>query len=293
MDQLNNINANDGFPLCAETLQVLYDNAVLANRMLSGLRLSNNTAIILHEFDAIGNIFTGYAYVYMSQGGNRIVKYERSTSVQFSSAKIIITSTSQNVSVNQHTYQNVYVTESAIIGTENTDANKWKFYWLNEVIEPAMFEDKLSDLTYGGASNGVTFSATPDLVSNAENIFSRNGSKMRIKLAISLNATAFANGDIFKYNIDTISINEFTHVIYTGMSGLQPKYITNGVAYPVNAIMKISGSFYGIEAYIYADNLGSKLYFEIGKMAALNGFTQVGGHYSANGTIYVNSEVLL
>lgn len=289
MDQLNNINANDGFPLCAETLQVLYDNAVLANRMLSGLRLSNNTAIILHEYDAVNNIHSGYAYVYTSQGGNRIVKYARSTSVQFSSAKMIITSTSQNVSVNQHTYQNVYVTESAIIGTENTDANKWKFYWLNEVIEPAMFEDKTMNISYGSKSDNIQFGSQPSLIANGS-YFSRNANKIRLKLAISVNATSFDDYDYFYFNIG--SNNVFN--LYTGTGNVLSnptiiKQISNVDVYPLKSSIKISSNIYDIESYLFNE----RVYFKIGKMAKNNLTENQGGTYSANGTIYVNSEVLL
>ena len=80
MDKLLNISREGGYPLCAETLQVLYDNARAVNVLLAGLNLPNNTAVILGSEDYSSRLEVYYSYLYaVTSNGRRLVRYTQAT----------------------------------------------------------------------------------------------------------------------------------------------------------------------------------------------------------------------
>lgn len=286
MDKLNIPNSGN-YPLCLETLKVLYDNATVVNRMMSRLNLANNTAVILSESEHNGN-YEGVAYIY-TEDGDRIVKYSRADGVSTDSAKMNITTIDNDVSSVSETYFSSYTTEIVTIVSENTAANQWKFYELNEVLEPAIFEDKLGDVSYGGKSQGLTFNSNPSIFGD-NNIFSRNSNRLRIRLKISVSASTFTSSDYFYFNVDSDADHFHIIVISNSTLGYQAihKPIQTEDIYPLKSFMKVGENVYDIVSYLY----NGKIYFKIGKMALTN-LVPENDVYSANGTIYVNGEVLL
>lgn len=187
MDKLLQISRQGGYPLCAETLQVLYDNARAVNVLLAGLGLPNNSAILLgveNPHEALNNPLNGYRYLYaVSNYKKRLVRYTVGTGVSLqdlSSAKATITETVENVhNTNGDIIEQVYTTERAVIENTNVESERWKFYKLEDVLEFAIYKDLLPEFRAQIANTSIS------LDDSYENMLCKNEKKLRVKLSIS------------------------------------------------------------------------------------------------------------
>lgn len=228
MDKLLNISREGGFPLCAETLQVIYDNARAVNVLLTGLNLPNKSAVILGTED-FSTAVTGYRYMFaVNNNKRRLVRYTMGSGVDLSSAKVTITEELHDVTdSNLQTISSVYAYERAVIESTSDANEKWKFYNLKDVLEVALWENLLPlfleriNLCY------------PDYLSLSEtynNILCKNEFKLRLKLKIDI---PVAQGNR--------ALEDFHIPFSVGINGI----------YPLNAILVIGSiDFNSVDAFI-------------------------------------------
>lgn len=184
MDKLLNISREGGYPLCAETLQVLYDNARAVNVLLAGLNLPNKSAVLLGAENGAAAL-NGYRYLYAFTTGNRrLVRYRLGEGVSLtdlSSAKVVITETAFNVTdSHEQPISNVYSEERAEIVSTDVATEKWTFYNLKDVLEPAIYKDLLPEFRAQLANTNVS------LDENYGNILCENDRKLRVKLKLDV-----------------------------------------------------------------------------------------------------------
>ena len=197
MDKLLQISREGGYPMCAETLQILYDNAMAVNVLLAGLDLPDNSAVILSSprgTDVFGGASIGasnteikYLYVKTSIRKGLVRLTTGSGSLQQNlvdpnSDKVVITESQHNVyDSGGNVIENVYTTERATIVSTSVEVDKWKFYTLKEVLEPAIYDDMLPDFrTLINNTTGI------ELDNNYRNILRKNANKLRVKLKLSV-----------------------------------------------------------------------------------------------------------
>jgi hypothetical protein len=269
MDKLLNISRPDSYPLCAETLQVLYDNARAVNVLLAELNLPNKSAVILGT-ESFAMSVAGYKYLYVVTTGNRrLVRYETRADVLMSnltSAKVTITETTHNVHDNNGVeIAGVYSEERAVI--ENTDnANeRWTFYHLRDVLELGVYTDLLPQFRAQLANTNVS------LDENYGNILCKNDRKLRVKLKLEASVSN---------NPTPISSEEYTMEVSipAGISGAQS----------LNAVLLYNSQYRPLRAMLIGTTL--KIYAGEALDSIVGSQTEI---YGQAWTMYVNSEILL
>jgi hypothetical protein len=269
MDKLLNISRQGGYPMCAETLQVLYDNARAVNVLLAGLNLPNKSAVILGS-ESFATSVAGYKYLYVVTTGNRrLVRYDTGTGVSLSdlsSAKVTITETVHDVYDNNGVeIAGVYSDERAVI--ENTDnANeRWTFYHLRDVLELGVYTDLLPQLRAQLANTNVS------LDENYGNMLCKNDRRLRVKLKLEASVSN---------NQTPVSDDEYTMevIIPASISGAQS----------LNAVLFCNNQYRPLRAML----IGTTIKFYAGE--ALDSIASPDTEWnSISWTMYVNSEILL
>lgn len=234
MDQLLDITREGGYPLCAETLQVLYDNARCFNTFFRGLNLPGKSVILLGAENlqqaGAGN---RYAIVSIPAGHTTMQKIVRYLT-PYSDAtyrKVVITEVEKSVyDSNGNEIQGVYSEETAEIVAADNEGESWKFYDLKDVIELALWEDILSSLNLQTSQTG-TFTLDGDYanfmrkneravqmklkinasVSGSTNALNRDGYAVSFGLTSSLNAVGCVN-----VVLDCDDKTETTHAVIKG-----------------------------------------------------------------------------
>ena len=271
MDKLLNISREGGYPMCAETLQVLYDNARTVNVLLAGLNLPNNSAVLLGaENGAVAH--NGHRYLYAFTIGNRrLVRYRLGEGISLtdlSSAKVVITETAFNVTdSNEQPISNVYSEERAEIVSTDVATEKWTFYNLKDVLEPAIYKDLLPEFRAQLVNTNVS------LDENFSNILCKNDRKLRIKLKMLASVP----------NINNQVLNSPSYTLQV------PMPITVQGAHSLNMVMGYSGNNYTMRAILE----GNVLYVYAGEI--LNSITPTTTTiiYTQSWTMYINTEILL
>ena len=264
MDKLLDISRQGGYPLCAETLQVLYDNARAVNALLAGLKLPNKSAVILGAENG-DTALADYRYLYaVTMGNRRLVRYTTGAGVSMfdlSAAKVTITETDRSIFDNNGVeIANVYREERAVI--ENTDnANeRWTFYHLKDVLELGVYTDLLPQFRAQLANN-----TNVSLAENYGNILCKNDRKLRVKLKLVRQSAAHGMNPSF-----TVSL---------------PGDIAG--VYPLNALLYVNGEYHTFGAVL--ENGALKL----NTSSVYNDIDPVTQWVVTNQTIIINSEVLL
>lgn len=272
MDKLLDISRQGGYPLCAETLQVLYDNARAVNALLAGLKLPNKSAVILGAENG-NTALADYRYLYaVTMGNRRLVRYTTGAGVSMfdlSAAKVTITETDRSIFDNNGVeIANVYREERAVIENTNVEAEKWKFYTLKEVLEPAIYTDLLPEFRAQIANTGV------ELDESYGNILCKNDNKLRIKLKLVRDYSSHPQRVV----ADTIwNINA---AINFGINN----------SCPINAIMNANDSWWSIDANL--SNSGIQLRLGQGYAQAYEDIAAV-NTYVYRYLVIINSEILL
>jgi hypothetical protein len=270
MDKLLNISREGGYPLCAETLQVLYDNARAVNVLLAGLPLPNKSAVILgsEETEASRIPAGSFAYTYLyvvSAGGRRLVRYTRNSGVNLSSAKVTITETLNTVyDSGGNEISDVYTEERAVIESTDVAADKWKFYNLTDVLEPSLYNNLLPAFQDNLTGTNVS------LDENYHNILGKNDRKLRVRL--KLDASVSNNPTPVSSNTYTMDVS--IPISIAGAHSLNAVLLCNNQHRPVRATL-----------------IGSTIKIYAGE--ALSSIANDTTWYSQSWSMYINSEILL
>lgn len=136
MDRLLNIGRNDGYPLCAETLELLHKNVQLLETVLNGLNLPRHTIVRFPYGD--------FAYVQSNlstSGGGEIL--EIGTGANLANNDVHdYTITSENHSIedsNANPYSDVYETRRLNLSNAASLDQIVKCYNFDEVFEKAFW----------------------------------------------------------------------------------------------------------------------------------------------------------
>ena len=117
MDRLLNIGRNDGYPLCAETLELLHKNVQLLETVLNGLNLPRHTIVRFPYGD--------FAYVQTvdsNSGRGEILKIGTGGTLS-NSAVESYSITSYNVTItdsNNNDYEDVYQNRTLNLSTQSS-----------------------------------------------------------------------------------------------------------------------------------------------------------------------------
>ena len=182
-----NISRNGGFPLCAESLEILAANAAMTEELLKAVPIDNRTAVF----------FKGRKQVlYCQNGTNRIARVTGLIPSDLSDCKLTVTTEAHDVEDGDgNTYSSVYETTEAVVSAATGASDRWKFLDMGEVIATNIWEDHLSAFTSGLASATLSnggFNAAPSLY-GTNNKLKSNGDELRMRLRISVNLKVRTN----------------------------------------------------------------------------------------------------
>lgn len=270
MDQLLDIQRAGGYPLCAETLQVLYDNARCFNTFFRGLNLPGKSFIKLGaENLQQGHEGKRYAIVSIPAGNTtmqKIVRYLTPLS-DATYRKVVISEVEKSVyDSNGNEIQGVYSEETAEVVAAANEGESWKFYDLKDVIELALWEDILSSLNLQTSQTG-TFT----LDGTYANFMRKNERAVQMKLKIS----ASVNGAADNLNSDGYAVS----------FGLPSSLNAVGC---VNVVVECENKIETTHAVIK----GGQMIIYVGVALKKIANTETIWH-SKSWTMYVNGEVLL
>lgn len=181
MNRLLDISRQGGYPLCAETLQLLHENVQLLETILNGLKLPQHTIVRFPYGD--------YVYVQScnpASGNGEILKITSGANLANSAVhSYIITTTSQSiVDVNEQTFSDVYETKLLTLSTSLNNFQSVKVYDFNEVLMPAMFMEYGHYGIYYDDNNASQYIS---VASGGSCYFKENGdiAKIRVDLSVS------------------------------------------------------------------------------------------------------------
>jgi len=191
MKKLLDITRNGGYPLCAETLELLHDNVQLLETVLNGLKLPQHTIVRFPYGD--------YAYVQScnpEDGNGEILKITSGNSLLNSNVNYYtITSTQQSVTnANNSTFNNVYEMRSLNLQHINAVPSGYivKVYNCDEVFQLGLWKN-VSVLGYCDRGyNNVSLYITPE-----SEVIKYNDSEIRIRICVSaVNLQISANSEL-------------------------------------------------------------------------------------------------
>lgn len=175
MGELLHINRQGGYPLCAETLEILNENSEMMRWLFSTI-VTNNSAVILGG---------GYLYVRYN-GRNRVVKMNitgDANRLQFENAKVVITDTTYDVTNNNNqTIEDVYRIGTATIEQTTVASEKWKIYRLSDLLEVRKMNNLLPAFEAGLSGATISTRLNELTLWNEKNVLERNDTRCRIRL---------------------------------------------------------------------------------------------------------------
>lgn len=183
-----NISRNGGFPLCAESLEILANNAAMTEELLKAIPIENRTAVFFKDRKHV---------LYCLNGINRIAHVSGLIPTDLSNCKLTVTTTTHDVEDGDgNTYSSVYETTSVVISTATGASDRWKFVDMGDVLNTNIWEDHLPAFSSGLASAtlpnspGRGFNSVPTLY-GTNNKLKSNRDKLRMYLRIYVNLEVY------------------------------------------------------------------------------------------------------
>lgn len=132
-----NIGRDNGYPLCAETLELLHKNVQLLETVLNGLKLPQHTIV---RFPAVNGV--SFAYVQNTSDRGELLQIGNGAALASSSVtNYQITETDQDITDStDNPYPAVYQERRLNLMTIGHPSSPVSVVGFDEVIEPAMFE---------------------------------------------------------------------------------------------------------------------------------------------------------
>lgn len=206
MHKLLNINRDGGYPLCAENLSILDENARMINAVLSGLKIPNNTAILFRNNVVVFNsaVNSYFSYLYMSNGhSGELMKVGNDASGLLGNTEnvgISVRVVNQNVT-DEHgnEYEDVYKERYADIVMPTAPSNTWRVYDFSDVIETALYEPAASLstgslMTYVSSNGTLHIPISNENTSIEESNITKNNRELRLKASYKMTLQSEANG---------------------------------------------------------------------------------------------------
>lgn len=271
MNKLLNISRTDGYPMCAEVLQIIEENSRIIEHVLSGTGIPNNSAVLVDVNIPISRI--GRWMFVHKNGQYKIVKIVNRTAPSLSMAKVVLNEVNYGVTNSLDvTYEDVYQTQTASIETAATQAEKWTFYEFSDVFELGIYTNQLPSFEAGlpmsTITNGTAISA-PVLSSGCK--LQCNAKHIRLKLIVDIHCRA-ENNSIVKFPI--------------GITGYYP---LSAMITPLSSNSANYGQSFSISANIMNENI----HVNLGEW--LSGLYEMNTHEwrECYDRIVINSEVLI
>lgn len=217
MDRLLNIGRNDGYPLCAETLELLHKNVQLLETVLNGLNLPRNTIVRFPYGD--------FAYVQTvdsTSGSGEILKIGNGANLANGDIRRFSINTS-NICIVDSTntpYNDVYQIRS--VNFHDTTSNTPTYNTVNAVYN---FEDLLEKARWETMPFYHFFNATTSqmdaIVSQAICEMKHNSLLMKVRIYLTVNNLSInAETDEFRvfFNGDLAGVNDCFPIMATFIS---------------------------------------------------------------------------
>lgn len=268
MNRLKDISRQDGYPICAETLEVLSENSEMLNEFLKFVPLRNRTAVF----------FKGRNHMLVCQNlTNRVVKVGSVQTEDFDNAKVVFVSQTQDVTDSYgETYEGVFESEVANVVYTNSNSEKWSFKSMNEVIECGLWTDYLPSFEAGLSGSQIStlssFVSIPSL-SGTSNVLMVNSNRLRMKLDIELSYKA-KNNCVIRIPFDYAYIDQ---------------------CYPLNAMIEdvSNNRVYPIHSYIY----NGELVIDAGRWLMTEGLgvqhASLSSTVQRNDILHINADIML
>ena len=272
-----NINRPEGFPLCAETLEVLTDNSEMFSQWLKEIPLKNRQAVIF-----------GNHLLVCQNLQKRWVKLGAVSAASMSQCKLVFhTPVSHTVQdSNGHEYFDVWLTETADIVDETSPSQQWTLLGLRHVFGLKLWYDCLPSFEAG----------LPGMVSVLQQVEQPSaGTQLHYGRDRITSLTLYDEGNEMVTNDERARMKVALH--YQGLSTAQhviqlqlPFACPDGVRMEADVQDTATGAHYPIEAYTD----GGVLMLCVGRWLRNEGLIPAGSHTaSCDVVIRINREVTL
>ncbi|MBQ4433157.1 MAG: hypothetical protein II894_03255 [Bacteroidales bacterium] len=204
MDRLLNIGRNDGYPLCAETLELLHKNVQLLETVLNGLNLPRHTIVRFPYGD--------FAYVQTvdsTSGRGEILKIGTGGTLS-NSAVVSYSFTSSNVTITDSTnndYEDVYQNRTLNLSTQPSPLMSG----VKVVDSENLFDFALwKDITLYGYRNQSSSDMSGYVQSNPLVIAKINDRELRIRICLQVTALPISQDSEFLVVLNSNYLNNAT-----------------------------------------------------------------------------------
>ena len=204
MDRLLNIGRNDGYPLCAETLELLHNNVQLLETVLNGLNLPRHTIVRFPYGD--------FAYVQTvnpASGRGEILKIGTGGTLS-NSAVVSYSITSSNVTITDSTnndYEDVYQNRTLNLSTQSSHLMSGvKVVDFENLFDFALWKD----ITLYGYRNQSSSDMSGYVQSNPLVIAKINDRELRIRICLQVTALPISQDSEFLVVLNSNYLNNAT-----------------------------------------------------------------------------------
>ncbi|MBR0055612.1 MAG: hypothetical protein IJP65_09990 [Bacteroidales bacterium] len=204
MDRLLNIGRDDGYPLCAETLELLHKNVQLLETVLNGLNLPRHTIVRFPYGD--------FAYVQTvdsTSGRGEILKIGTGGTLS-NSAVVSYSITSSNVTITDSTnndYEDVYQNRTLNLSTQPSPLMSG----VKVVDSENLFDFALwKDITLYGYRNQSSSDMSGYVQSNPLVIAKINDRELRIRICLQVTALPISQDSEFLVVLNSNYLNNAT-----------------------------------------------------------------------------------
>ena len=204
MDRLLNIGRDDGYPLCAETLELLHKNVQLLETVLNGLNLPRHTIVRFPYGD--------FAYVQTvdsTSGRGEILKIGTGGTLS-NSAVVSYSITSSNVTITDSTnndYEDVYQNRTLNLSTQPSHLMSG----VKVVDSENLFDFALwKDITLYGYRNQSSSDMSGYVQSNPLVIAKINDRELRIRICLQVTALPISQDSEFLVVLNSNYLNNAT-----------------------------------------------------------------------------------
>lgn len=214
MDRLLNIGRNDGYPLCAETLELLHNNVQLLETVLNGLNLPRHTIVRFPYGD--------FAYVQTvnpASGRGEILKIGTGGTLS-NSAVYSYSITTSNMSIMDATnrnYPDVYQIRTLNLSTQSSPLMSGvKVVDSENLFELALWENlTLFRFLNQGVSDMSGYVSDPLVLANC------NGRELRIRICLQVTDLPLSQDSEFRVILNGYHLDNVTDVfpIWASLKG--------------------------------------------------------------------------
>lgn len=263
MERLLNIEREGGFPLCAQTLQVLNDNSEMFSQWLKAIPLKNRQAVAFGEHMLVCQNLQ-----------KRWVKRGTMTAASISQCKLVFSTVVNPVNIGlNNAIPDVWETETADIVDETSPGAQWTILGLSQVFELGLWYDNLPSLEAVLPSSSVSHGSIVSLpaLHGQDNVLRSNSNRLQIHIALAYT--------LYARNTSVLSIPLPCECPDGTRMEADLEVVSTGKHYPVRAYVESGALLIDIGRWLTDENLYEGFDPHFGKLC--------------NDIIRINKEVVL